>query len=74
MSHGDTIRAAYDAWNRDDVEGYLGALRSDIEIHPGAGRQPGVDVYRGHDGAIRWMVELIDRGERPLTAGAPVAP
>jgi ketosteroid isomerase-like protein len=53
MSHEDTIRAAYDAWNRDDLQGYLGALHPDVEIRPVLGENPGVDVYRRRDGAIR---------------------
>jgi ketosteroid isomerase-like protein len=81
MSHEETIRTAYSAWNRDDLEAFLATLHPDIEIHPVLGRSVQADVYRGHDGASRWIAEakgewvnfqatvpeVIDRGEKLLT-------
>jgi ketosteroid isomerase-like protein len=81
MSHEETVRAAYSAWNRDDLEAFLETLHPDIEIHPVLGGSVEGDVYRGHDGARRWIVEakgewvdfeasvpeVVDRGEKLLT-------
>jgi ketosteroid isomerase-like protein len=81
MTHEETIRAAYSAWNRDDVEAFLATLHPDIEIQPVLGRTVQGDVYQGHEGARRWIAEakgewvdfeatvpeVVDRGERLLT-------
>ena len=50
----ELIRSTYAAWNRGDVEGVLGAMREDVEIHPVLGDVVAADTFRGHAGVRRW--------------------
>ena len=59
----ETVRRAVDAWNADDLDGFLAELDPDVEWQPAI--EPGLEgkatTYRGHDGARQiWMQ---DRGE-----------
>ncbi len=58
MSHQETLRAAYDAWNRSDIERLLELIHPSGEVHPILGANLETNVYRGHDGARRWMEDL----------------
>jgi ketosteroid isomerase-like protein len=46
----EQARRAFDAWNRNDVDGVLAVCRPELEYHS-SGVYPGLDpVYRGHEG------------------------
>ena len=80
MTYEDTIRAAYDAWTRRDVDRLLELVHPDVEARPLLGANLGANVYRGHDGTRRWLVDLhqewetfetrvtsiVERGDRAL--------
>jgi ketosteroid isomerase-like protein len=55
----DTIRRGYEAWNRNDVEGFLRDLDPDLEWRPRLGTA-GVraTVYRGHEGVLAYKREV----------------
>ena len=49
----ETVQLAIEAWNADDLDGFLDQLDPDLEWRPAI--EPGLEgratVYRGHDGA-----------------------
>jgi ketosteroid isomerase-like protein len=54
----------YDAWNRDDFEGFVDMLHPDVEWHS-SGVFPGLEpVYRGREGVRRWWHAIRDPFER----------
>ena len=59
----ETVQRAVEAWNADDLDGFLAELDADVEWHPAI--QPGLEgqatTYRGHDGAR--TIWRQDRGE-----------
>jgi ketosteroid isomerase-like protein len=59
----ESVQRAIDAWNADDLDGFLAELDADVEWHPAI--EPGLEgkatTYRGHDGARKIWTE--DRGE-----------
>jgi ketosteroid isomerase-like protein len=59
----ESVRRAVEAWNADDLNGFLAELDADVEWHPAI--QPGLEgkatAYRGHDGAREIWKQ--DRGE-----------
>ena len=59
----ETVRRLIEAWNADDLDGFLAELDADVEWHPAI--QPGLEgrasVYRGPDGARE--IWRHDRGE-----------
>jgi ketosteroid isomerase-like protein len=59
----ETVRRAIDAWNADDLDGFLAELDSDVEWQPAI--EPGLEgkatVYRGREGARQIWTQ--DRGE-----------
>jgi ketosteroid isomerase-like protein len=58
------IKAAYDAWNRGDVEALVALTDPAIEWH-GSGAFPGLGtLYRGHDG----MRELFENLTGPFSS------
>jgi ketosteroid isomerase-like protein len=58
----ETIRRAYDAFNRRDIDGLTTTLDPDLEWHPLLGELGG-GVYRGHDGVRRLVSEIDDTWE-----------
>ncbi len=80
MNHQETLRAAYDAWNRSDIETLLQLVHPSGEIRPILGANLEANVYRGHDGTRQWMedlqgewetfqitlTEIVQRGDRLL--------
>jgi ketosteroid isomerase-like protein len=78
----ETIRAAYDAWSRRDLDDILRLVHRDAEVRPVLGANLETDTYRGHDGVRHWMedlhgewatfevtvTELVERGDRVLCA------
>ena len=59
----EAVQRAIEAWNADDLDGFLAELDADVEWHPAI--EPGLEgkatTYRGHDGARKVWTE--DRGE-----------
>jgi ketosteroid isomerase-like protein len=59
----ETVRRVIEAWNADDLDGFLAVLDAEVEWHPAI--EPGLEgkatTYHGHDGARRVWEE--DRGE-----------
>jgi ketosteroid isomerase-like protein len=64
----ELLLAGYDAWNRDDCDGWLELLDPDIEIHTSGAFPDLSPVYRGHARAAKfwramrepWEVFRID--------------
>jgi ketosteroid isomerase-like protein len=52
----ELLRLGYEAFNRGDFEGWLGALDPDVELDERY-IAPDAAVYRGHDGVRRWLPE-----------------
>jgi ketosteroid isomerase-like protein len=59
----EAVRRGLEAWNADDLDGFLAELDPDVEWHPSI--EPGLEgkeaVIRGHEGARRAWREY--RGE-----------
>jgi ketosteroid isomerase-like protein len=49
----ESVQRAVEAWNADDLDGFLAELDADVEWHPAI--EPGLEgratIYRGHEGA-----------------------
>jgi len=54
------VRAAYDAFNRGDVEAALAHLHDDVEWHMSGEIVGTEDSYHGHDGVRRWWLEFME--------------
>jgi ketosteroid isomerase-like protein len=63
MTNEETIAAAYDAWNRRDVERIVELVHTDCVARPILGANLGANVYRGRDGARRWFQDLHQEWE-----------
>ena len=51
----ETLRALYEAFNRQDLEDAIGYMHPEIEIYPAVGGELHFPrVYRGHDGYRQW--------------------
>ena len=58
------VRAAYDAWNRGDLESVLDSLHPDVEWEENPDVYPGLDpVYRGHTGFLKRQRDAFDAWE-----------
>lgn len=54
------IRAAYDAWNRNDVEAAIASLDENVEWEM-SGTIVGTDaIYHGHEGVRRWWLQFLE--------------
>jgi ketosteroid isomerase-like protein len=60
----EVVLRAFEAWQRDDFEGWICLVDADIEWHPAIERGLSHVVYRGHEGASelwnRWRSEVDD--------------
>jgi ketosteroid isomerase-like protein len=62
----EVVRRAHEAWQRDDLEGWLSLIDSDVEWLTAIEREMGgvTSVYRGHDGMRElwnlWRSEVED--------------
>ena len=50
----ERIRNGYAAFNAGDLESFVEHMSKDVELHPVLGDVIGGDVFRGHEGAVRW--------------------
>ena len=57
-----TVRRAYEAFNRRDIDALLATLHPEMEWHPLLGELGG-GVYRGHEGVRRLFSEVNDTWE-----------
>ena len=58
------VRRGYEAFNRGDFEGWLAVLDPDVELDERY-IAPDAAIYRGHDGARRWLREGSDAIRSP---------
>jgi ketosteroid isomerase-like protein len=49
----ELVRAAYDAYNRDGINGILGYLDPEVEWRNPA-ESPNAGVFVGHEGVVEW--------------------
>lgn len=63
MTNEETIRAAYDAWTRRDVERIVELVHPDCVARPILGANLAANVYRGREGARRWFQDLHQEWE-----------
>jgi ketosteroid isomerase-like protein len=62
-TNADLLRTGYDAWNRDDCQGWLDLLHEDVEIST-AGVFPDLAAeYRGHERARKFWHQLHEPWE-----------
>jgi ketosteroid isomerase-like protein len=50
----EVVRRSYELFNRGDVQGWLATLSEDVELDERY-LAPDAAVYRGHEGARRWL-------------------
>jgi ketosteroid isomerase-like protein len=63
-SEFDVTRAAYDAWNRADLDGFVKSFSEEVEVHPFLGRGLVASTYHGHDGLRSWFADANEPWER----------
>jgi ketosteroid isomerase-like protein len=54
----ELVRAAYDAYNRDGINGILGYLDPEVEWRNPA-ESPNAGVFVGHEGVVEWQ-RMVD--------------
>jgi ketosteroid isomerase-like protein len=63
-SEFDVTRAAYDAWNRADLDGFVESFSEEVEVHPFLGSGLVASTYHGHDGLRSWFADANEPWER----------
>jgi ketosteroid isomerase-like protein len=58
----ENVRREIDAWNRDDLDGWLAGFAPEAELHT-TGRFPDQRVYRGRAGLERYWAEIHEAAE-----------
>jgi ketosteroid isomerase-like protein len=58
----ENVRRGIDAWNRDDLDGWLAGFAPEAELHT-TGRFPDQRVYRGRAGLERYWAEIHEAAE-----------
>lgn len=58
MSNSELLRAGFDAWNRDDCEGWLALLDPDVEISTSGVFPDFASSYHGHAQAAKFWRRL----------------
>jgi ketosteroid isomerase-like protein len=59
----ETARAAFEAWNRGDYEGWIEAFDEEAEFFPMRAQLEG-RAYHGHDGLRRFIDEFFEEWEQ----------
>ena len=49
-------RAAYEAWNRGDLDAFVAVFDPDCVVHTAVGPEP----YHGHEGVRAWAADILD--------------
>lgn len=57
------LRAGYDAWNRDDLDGWLELLHPEVVIHTSGVFPDLAPEYRAHRGAARFWRQMHEPWE-----------
>jgi ketosteroid isomerase-like protein len=57
----EIVRKGYDALNRGDHDTWISNLHPEAELHALAS-SPDTEVYRGHDGARKWIESVWEVG------------
>ena len=60
--NGENVRRGIDAWNRDELDGWLAGFAPEAELHT-TGRFPDERVYRGRAGLERYWAEIHNAAE-----------
>ena len=63
MTLEDTVRIAYEAWSRRDIEALLEVVHPDSEARPILGANIGTSVYHGREGLRDWFLDLHQEWE-----------
>jgi ketosteroid isomerase-like protein len=64
----ERIRDGYAAFNSGDMPAFVESMSEDVEIRPVLGEAiGGGDVFRGHEGAVRWR-ETVNSSLRSFQA------
>jgi ketosteroid isomerase-like protein len=59
----EIVHAAIEAWNRADLDAWIGAWDERAEFHPLRAQSEG-HAYRGHDGLRRFVAEIAAEWEQ----------
>jgi ketosteroid isomerase-like protein len=59
----EIVRAAIEAWNRGDLDAWIGAWDEQAEFYP-LRAQSERQAYRGHDGLRRFAAEIAEEWEQ----------
>ena len=62
-SNSELLRAGYDAWNRDDLEGYLALLHPDVRISTSGLFPDLAPEYSGRDRAVKFWQQMHEPWE-----------
>ena len=62
-TNAQLLQAGYDAWNRDDRDGWLKLLEPGIEVRTAGAFPDLAPVYHGHQGAARFWRQLREPWE-----------
>jgi ketosteroid isomerase-like protein len=62
-TNSELFLAAFDAWNRDDCDGWLELMHPDVEIHTSGAFPDLSPVYRGHARAAKFWRQLREPWE-----------
>jgi ketosteroid isomerase-like protein len=59
-SNSELLLAGYDAWNRDDVEGWVELLHPEVRIETSGLFPDLASEYRGHEGARKFWRQMYE--------------
>ena len=62
-SNSELLRAGYDAWNRDDLEGYLALLHPDVRISTSGLFPDLAPEYSGRERAVKFWQQMHEPWE-----------
>jgi ketosteroid isomerase-like protein len=63
-TNSELLLTGYDAWNRDDRDGWIELLHPEVEIHTSGVFPDLASVYRGHESAARFWRQMHEPWER----------
>jgi ketosteroid isomerase-like protein len=68
QEHVQTLRAFYEAFNRDDFDDALRHMHPEVEIYPAVGGELDfLPLYRGRDGLRQWWERIHEGFEVTVT-------
>jgi ketosteroid isomerase-like protein len=60
----ENLRAAYEAFNRRDLDALMALADPDVEVLQDASVAPDADVFRGREGAARFFATILENFEQ----------